>query len=148
MLLDDSSALNRPTNLPPPPRPPPPKIFPDNHTDVEGKNVLDAEPLEEVPELNIPQRTPRLYELVAQDTSSFWWDSVDAKENPMFGVDIDGTFIDDFETELSMSVYEGRRGFYHECAEWLFRRSHFGFFITLFWGVGQINNSSFSVFQG
>jgi hypothetical protein len=63
----------------------------------------------DVPELNVSKRNPRLYELVAQDTSSFWWDSVDAKDNPMFGAcpQHQGDFIDDFETELSMSVYEG-----------------------------------------
>ena len=102
-----SSSLTH-TNPSPPPRPPPPRLFPETST---NDTLLNEKPLQDdIPELNIPKRNPRMYELVAQDStsSSFWWDSVDAKDNPIFGLD-HGSFLADFETELSMSVYEGRR---------------------------------------
>jgi hypothetical protein len=54
---------------------------------------------ETVPEVSIPKRHPKLYQLVAMDSndSSFWWDSVDTNNE-------DTDFPATFDSNVSMTV--------------------------------------------
>lgn len=68
---------------PVPPRPPPPKIF--GEEDDPSKPVELPEAPAEEPTLSLPTRNPKLYSLMSMgQDSSFWWDSVDAAEEPTF----------------------------------------------------------------
>ena len=94
--------LTEKKRAPPPPRPPPPQLFPDGNKPYEGKPTLpgampatsaiinsyfsdvtklsagDGED-QSIPEVKIPKRNPKLYQLVAMESeASFWWDSVDS----------------------------------------------------------------------
>jgi hypothetical protein len=64
----------------PPPRPPLPKIFgpeDDPTIPVELPSLPESQA-----EVVLPERNPKLYELVQMsEDSSFWWDSVDANED-------------------------------------------------------------------
>ncbi len=50
----------------------------------------------------MPKRNPKLYQLVTMeglDSGSFWWDSVDANEDPDFGAG--GTFDSSISTTVA-----------------------------------------------